>query len=172
MMIVAFSPAGTLFENRAPSGSVTMTGDPVLRSPAEITRILRELDRLGVLQLLAADMPSATLERLADALDFKGTVVSSPRPLADAQRVTTLLPECFWWVTGDQREAIEAADIGFNVVFFRDARACSPVIEARCVAVIHTLDELLAVIRIPYTRGALAIRHLLRDLKHCMPEGA
>ncbi len=153
-MVIAFSPVGTLVEAHAA---------PAPR--ACVSKTLAELERLKVIQLMAADLPRDVLEGIAQTIRFSGSIISDSDPFSAARASTPFPPACFWWVTAQEREAERAQREGCNGVLIDDRRVRA--IDERYEGdpfIIPDVEDVLRIIRQPYTQAALAVRRVLWDL--------
>ena len=150
-MVIVFSPVGTLIEK---------DGRPI----AIAIQVLRELERLNVPLVIAADLPRANVKSAARAVSFCGDVISSRRPMSRVRSVSALPPGSFWWVSASEREMLDAQRAGYNAVLV-DRTQTRPISRKRGHAfVINSLQELLQLIRAPYTRATLVIRQIMDDM--------
>jgi hypothetical protein len=166
VLAIAFSAHDTLAST---SGIVAQTSPAdvpeLLRPSADALRTLRELDQLGIPLALFGDLPKPLLDSMAVVLWFSGQVVSVADPLVALPLQFGLPPECIWFVTADGDEAQRAVDAGFTAVHI--ASRASAAIEApdrRGVYLLNTIEDLLDVIRAPYTRSALNLRLVIQAL--------
>jgi hypothetical protein len=77
----------------------------------------------------------------------------------------SLPPACIWFVTADDVEACAAAARGMNAIEISET--LPPAIEqpdARGIYVARAIDDVLEIVRIPYTRAALTMRFMIRQL--------
>ncbi len=175
MLAIAFSADGVL----APTASLHEAAGPqpardLLPYVQELVRpfsgtpiVLRELEGLGISMAMLGAGPEWLQRRIAQVLWFKGEVVAASGP----QRFATLcerlrLPAiCVWYVTASRDDAAEALAAGTNVILIDDnqpAALLEPDGDGCFVA--RSIEDVLEVIRIPYTRSALNLRYIVRKL--------
>lgn len=164
MLAVAFS-LNALVPVAALRGATIPDVAELVRPPAPALRTIRELHGLGVSLTLAGDVPLPVLTRAAQVFWFSGDVVAEPDIVGAVLSRTGLPPSCIWFVTADVDEACAAAHRGMNVIEISDTR--DPAIEhpdGRGVYVASGVEDVLEIVRIPYTRAALTVRFMVRKL--------
>jgi phosphoglycolate phosphatase-like HAD superfamily hydrolase len=179
MLAIAFA-ADDVLAPTAPLRRLAATGtDPQLALAAvqELVRplpgaprVLRELEALGVGLALLGAQPAELLRRIAQVVFFRGEVVAAEGPGRFAALAARFgLPEaCIWYVTAAAGDAAEARAAGANVILVDpDAARCEP--QAAGFVVVPAVDDVLEVIRIPYTRSALNLRYILRKIMDTPP---
>jgi FMN phosphatase YigB (HAD superfamily) len=120
---------------------------------------------------LSAGWPSID-QRKADLVGFDGTIVfaqdldvaaSSPAAFARVADTLKLPADRIWFVAGDaRREILPAAAAGMRTVWVNRDSLEFPAGRTAPDATIVSFAELFHVLREPYTRGLLALRHILR----------
>jgi hypothetical protein len=146
---------------------------PEIVRPARGTlRVLRELEALEVPLVLVGSDPEPLVQKLARVFWFTGeTIAAGPEGTVAAtlERVG-LPPSCIWFVTADIDEASAARDAGINTVLLAEgAEGAFLAPDERGFYVIPTIDELLEVLRIPYTRSVINLRHMYLSLIQYKP---
>ncbi len=166
VLAVAFSAHNTLTPTDALEPHTALDDIPdKVRPSAAVSRTLRELDLLGIPLTLAGDLPAAVLKGMANALWFPGDVVSDARPLPALLSKINLPASCIWFVTADANEAQTASEMGLTTVHVSPNRSnASEASDVEGIYVVAEVDELLELIRAPYTRSALSLRLIIGAL--------
>jgi HAD superfamily hydrolase (TIGR01509 family) len=136
-------------------------------------RTLRELQALSVPLAILANGLSSSERRKAQAVGFAGELVVSedtgvkkPDPRAFAALVEALgFPaECIWYLGSDFELDIKPAlAAGLNVVWLAQEQRDTISELEHTPHVIHQTDELLELIKEPYTRSMLGLRYIMHD---------
>jgi hypothetical protein len=164
MLAVAFS-LNALVPVAALRSATAAQVPELVRPPAAALRTVRELHGLGVSLTLAGDVPSPVLKRVAQVLWLSGDVVAEPDIVGAILSRVSLPPSCIWFVTADGDEAGAAAQRGMNAIeISEDRQHAIEQPDARGIIVAHAIDDVLEIVRIPYTRAALTIRFMIRQL--------
>ena len=164
MLAVAFS-LHALVPVAALRGATVAEVSELVRPPAAALRTVRELHGLGVRLTLAGDVPNPVLTRVAQVLWLSGDVVAEPDIVGAVLSHVNLPPACIWFVTADDDEACAAAARGMNAIEISEN--LPPAIEqpdGRGIYVARAIDDVLEIVRIPYTRAALTMRFMVRQL--------
>ena len=138
-----------------------------------VERTLDELRRLGVPQAILANGLSSPESRKAQSLGFTGKVLVSedigakkpdPRAFAALLGALMLPPEALWYVGSNLEVDIKPAhDAGMTVVWVAPgAEGVPPQFESRFHRV-HQIDEVLELIKEPYTRAMLGLRYVMHN---------
>ncbi len=133
-------------------------------------RALRELQKLSIpLAILANGVRSAEQQKAA-SIGFTGRVIVSEdigaqkpdlRAFSMLAREMALPAECIWYVGSDyDRDIAPARVAGFNAVWLRRTKATAA--SGDSVHVIEKVDDVLELIKEPYTRSLLGLRHIMR----------
>ena len=186
MLAVAFSLDDTLTATRtadpvalqfaAESGldlSRSLDAQRIAPQPGAL-RVVRELEALAVPLAVLAPEPGEAARRIADLVWFGGPVVTGaycagvPEPSAFATLCAHFgLPgECVWYVTGRaEADARAACSAGLQGVYI-DAAASADGSEPDVGGLrrIPAIGDVLDLLRAPYTRSALNLRHVLRTV--------
>lgn len=141
---------------------------PELVHPARGTlHVLRELEALEIPLAVVGTGPVPLVEKIARAFWFRGeTIAAGPEGTAAALLARMQLPAaCLWFVTADIREAATARDAGMNAVLLEPgAEGSFAQPDGRGLYVAPRIDDVLEIIRIPYTRSVINLRHLFHAL--------
>jgi phosphoglycolate phosphatase-like HAD superfamily hydrolase len=140
--------------------------------------VVRELEALGVPLAVLSGEPEAAARRKAELAWFGGAVVCAehdasgvPEPAAFAALCERLgLPAaCIWYVTGrSERDAFAARACELNAVFVDpsapddDPSVNEPDGERSGMHRVRRIDDVLELLRGPYTRSALNMRYIMR----------
>lgn len=150
--------AGVVSECFAPYGDVA----PALHKLAEM-----HVPRVG----LSGGWPTID-QRKADLAGFDGSIVfaqdlgvaaSAPAAFARVADTLKLPAHRIWYVASDPRkEILPAAASGLHTIWINRGAAVFPAGARAPDAAIESFDALFDVLSEPYTRGLLALRHILR----------
>lgn len=159
------STAGAVVERFAPFEDVA----PGLRTLAEL-----QVPRAA----LSNGWPTID-QRKADAVGFDGSIifaqdlgesVNSPAAFARVADALRLPADRIWFVGSDaRREILPAAASGLRTIWVNRFAEVFPVERPAPDATIVSFDELFDVLREPYTRGLLALRHIFRTALEWRP---
>jgi putative hydrolase of the HAD superfamily len=136
-------------------------------------RVLYELRQLAVPQAILANGLSSAERRKAQSLDFAGKVLVSedtgakkpdPRAFAALAKAMMLPAEAIWYVGSDLEVDINPAhELGFNVVWIApETEGVQAPFDSRFHRV-RQIDEVLELIKEPYTRAMLGVRYIMRS---------
>jgi FMN phosphatase YigB (HAD superfamily) len=135
--------------------------------------MLDELRRLAVPQAILANGLSSVEHRKAQSLDFAGKVLVSedigakkpdPRAFIALANALMLPAEAIWYVGSNLEVDINPAyDLGFNVVWVAgETEGPQPPFDSRFHRV-RQIDEVLELIKEPYTRAMLGLRYIMHN---------
>jgi len=133
-------------------------------------RFARELAALAVPRVLVSHEPQAEALRAAAEAGLGGAVLASLRFPAICESLG-LPADRIWVVSRDWEETLqEAAAYDFRLVYVSDAAGPAAL---RAVAagahVVARVDDVLELIREPYTRSLLMLRHMMRTVLEWRP---
>ncbi len=145
----------------------------LLRPAPGALRVVRELEALGVPLVVLSGESESDARRKASLVWFSGDVVTGPHdpngtPMPAAFDALSsrigLPPECIWYVSGRaESDAIAASEAGMHGVYVGPAARAISEPEHGAVRV-SQLDDVLELIRGPYTRAVLDMRYLMRTV--------
>ncbi len=179
MLAIAFAADDVLAPTAALRSLAAADAPAALAAAQELVRplpgaprVLRELEALGVGLALLGGEPAGLLRRIAQVVFFRGEVVAAEGPGRFAALAARIgLPEpCIWYVTAAAADAAEARAAGTNVILVdphAGERGSEP--DDDGLRVVAAVDDVLEVIRIPYTRSALNLRYILRKIMDAPP---
>jgi FMN phosphatase YigB (HAD superfamily) len=143
---------------------------------------LRQLEALAIPHAILTNGWIALTRAKAEAVGFSGTVLVSdaPRGVSKPQEtafaalaaVLGLPPDRIWYVGTDPRVDMAAAQkAGFNAVWLcpDEHGAPFPPDLPPPAHIIRRLDELLEILREPYTRSLLGLRYILHNVLEWPP---
>lgn len=135
-------------------------------------RVVRELEALGVPLAVLSGEPEGAARRKAELAWFGGAVVcgehdasGTPAPAAFTALCDQLgLPAaCIWYVTGrSEHDALAAHACELNAVFIDPSASTEPDAERPGIHRVRSIDDVLELLRGPYTRSALNMRYIMR----------
>jgi FMN phosphatase YigB (HAD superfamily) len=138
----------------------------------DVAPALRKLAEMNVPRVALSGGWPAIDQRKADMVGFEGPLifaqdlgVGARTPAAFARVAETLqLPaDRIWFVGSDARnEILPAAAAGLRTIWVNRDAAEFPAGRPAPDATVAALDELFDVLKEPYTRGLLALRHIMR----------
>ena len=181
MLAVAFAALDTLAHTQrmfaeidvaaAPDERLAGVQENVRPYPATL-RVLRELESLNVRAALVGRGPAWLVNRLAQVLWFRGDVVvaTDARRFAAVAEWAALPPACVWYVTTEADDARAAIAGGMQAIVLDAAapQALHEPCETGWYAG-HSIDDVLEILRVPYTRSALNLRYIYRTVLEFPP---
>lgn len=145
----------------------------------DVAPALRQLAELNVPCLVSSSGWSAIVERKAERIGFEGPLLlaedldvplTSPQALARVARTLMLPADRIWFVGTDlRRDVLPARAVGMRTVWLNREGAQ---LAAECTppdVTIASLEDLIAVLSEPYTRGVLALRYILGSILEMRP---
>lgn len=137
----------------------------IVRPTPAVMRTIEELQALGLSLSLVGDFPGPVLTRIAQVLWFPGHTVPCSDPVRGLTETLEVPSACIWFVTAKEGEAQRAVLAGMNAIALSpDAPATTIAPSARGYYVAAGIEDVLEIIRVPYTRTALAMRVIAHTL--------
>ena len=122
--------------------AIAFASDAALDAPDGL-RTVRELESLGI-PLVTLDAPAGTSAAIAERFG--------------------LPPECVWYVTPREPDALAARGAGLNAILIDPHGTPASEPDARGLYVADRLSGMLEIVRVPYTRSALNMRYIMRTV--------
>ncbi len=145
----------------------------------DVAPALRGLAELRVPRIALGGGWAPIDQRKADLAGFDGSIIfaedlgvaaSSPAAFARVAEVLLLPADRIWFVASNaQSEIVPAAAAGLRTIWVNRGASVFPPGLVQPDATIGSLLELFDVLREPYTRGLLALRHILRTALEWRP---